>query len=60
MHVNLNLQQHGFDEAEQARQNASIDDNYRNYGQRLCTNQVFLDSSDNGQGFEKNKMYSMV
>ena len=42
------------DESEQSRQTASIDDiNYRNYGQRLCTNQVFLDSSDNGQGFEK-------
>lgn len=42
------------DEDEQARQTASIDDiSYRNYGQRLCTNQVFLDDSDSGEGFEK-------
>ena len=42
------------DEAEQARQTASIDDNnYRDYGNRLCTNQVFLDESDSGPGFEK-------
>ena len=44
------------DEAEQARQNASIDDiNYRNYGQRLCTNQVFLDSSITDKVLKKNK-----
>jgi hypothetical protein len=42
------------DEAEQARQTASIDDNnYRDYGEKLCTNQVFLDESDSGPGFEK-------
>ena len=42
------------DEAEQSRQTASIDDNnYRDYGDRLCTKQVFLDESDSGQGFIK-------
>ena len=42
------------DEKEQDRQTASIDDNtYRDYGNTLCTNAIFLDNSDSGIGFEK-------